>query len=190
MNFQCLVVQIQTLGPRRYQINNLLNFAGKYYYVDDDHTTKYNVVRKHLVDRLIRNTIIVIPLIFVAFAMFGITAVYMLLIERVRITFLGIELPFFERDSDIGFIVNTCMQTMIAALGMAACTAVEIGACLVNNAIYSVPPLMRVEIDELDSEIHLYGMTLLAKAHLRNIFMKVQDYEMYLNCHPFRIKYT
>lgn len=57
VNFQCLVVQIQTLGPKRYQINNLLNFGGKYVYVDDDQTAKYNVAREHLIDQLTRNTI-------------------------------------------------------------------------------------------------------------------------------------
>lgn len=179
VNFQCLIVQIQTLGPGRFKLNNLMNVGGKYIYMDEDYTSKYNVVREKLIKKLTRDVVIVVSLVFLAFIIAAIPALYMIVFKRARVTFLGTELPFFEPDSDIGFLLNLAMQGINCVVAITACIAIEIGATLIHNVVYSMPHLMHVDTRELGEEVRTNGMTLAAKVGLRNIFMKVQDFEKY-----------
>lgn len=175
----------KTLGPDRYKINNLLNFGGKYIYMDNDQTFELRGVQIKMIDRLIRNIVIVSLMIVLAIGMFGMNTAYLIIFKGARITFLGTELPFVDIDSEVGFWLNIFIQTMTAAVGMSGCLSIEIGAALICNAILAIPHLIHVDLKVLESVIHFKGFNLMAKARLRNVFMKIQDHAGYILCHCY-----
>lgn len=173
--------------PTRFTNNNLMNAGGRYIYMDGDDTSKYNAVREKLIEKFAREMVVILTLIFIALLMCGLPALYMLVFKRARITLLGIELPFFEKDSDIGFVLNLTMQAVIAVFGIVGMIAIEFGQNLIHHVVYSIPHLMHVDTEELGTELRTNGMSLAARAQLRNIFMKVQDFEKYLKKIQFLI---
>lgn len=170
----------QTIGPARYKINRLLNFGGQYIYMDNDQRAELRLVHEKMINRLVQNTVIVVCLIVLAFGMIGAIETYLIIFDGARVTLLGTELPFFDENSNIGFWLNISIQTVIAAVGMCGCLAIEIGAALIFNAILAIPHLIHVDLGELESELNSNGITWLAKARLRNVFMKIQDYMKYI----------
>lgn len=178
---QCLSVQVQTLGPAKYKINSLLNFGGRFIYMDNDQTPKLRLVRAQMINRLIRHIVIVILMILSAFGMVVSIVFYLILFDGAKVTLLGTELPFLDKDSEFGFWINLSVQCLTGGVAVIACLAIEIGAALIVNALLAIPHLIHVDLEELESELNLDGFTLTAKARLRNVFRKIQDYEKYFH---------
>lgn len=168
---------MQTLGPDKYKINRILNFGGRYIYMDDDQTPQLRLVREKMINRLLRHIVIVALMILSAFGMVVVIVSYLILFQGARVTLLGTELPFVDKDSEYGFWLNIVYQSLSGAVAVVACLAIEFGAALVVNALIAIPHLIHVDFQELETEMNLNGFTLAAKARLRNAFMKIQDYE-------------
>lgn len=119
----------------------------------------------------------VIFMLLLGFGMFVANVFYLIIFEGARVTIMGTELPFVDKDSDIGFWINILFQVLIGIVGVIACILVEIGAALVVKTVEAIPHLIRVDLEELATDLALNGSTLAAKARLRNVFMKIQDYQ-------------
>lgn len=178
---QCLSIQLQTLGPSKYKINSLLNFGGRYIYSDNNQTPRLRVVQEKMINKLIQHVVIVMLMILSAFGMVVTIVAYSILFEGARVTLLGTELPFVDKDSDTGFWTNIFVQCLTGLVAVIACLAIEVGAVLIINALEAIPDLVHVDLKDLETELNLKGFTLEAKARLRNVFMKVQDYEKYFH---------
>lgn len=171
---------MKTLGPERFKINSLLNFGGRYIYMDNDQSPKLRLIQEKMINRLIQNIVIIICLMMLAYGLSSIHVAYLIVFEGDRINIFGTELPFVDKDSDIGFWINISIQCTLGIVGFIACLIVEIGALLISNSGSSVPLLLRVDLEEFETELNLNGFSLMAKARLRNAFMRIQDYEKYI----------
>lgn len=174
--FKVLTVYWKTMSSARFKVNNILNFGGKYIYTNDAKPSKYNTLCEEMLVKLIRNTVTVVIAILVSYALVGGGALYAIVFHGARITFLGTEIPFVDGQTNFGFMINLIEQSFLTGISLLSNLTIEIGVCLVNNAFSAIPELIRLESDELNTELNLNGMSFNAKMRVRNIFMKVQDF--------------
>lgn len=170
------MVQVVALGPLRFKLNSELKFGGQYVYMENA-TPELRLIQEIRIKSLIRNVVIISLVLSLSFATCGMRTCYLYVFEGIRITFLDIKLPFVDDNSEFGFWVNILYQIWIAFMGWIGCLAIEIGSELICNGVSTVPQLIHIDVEQLESEMHLNGFTTMAKARLRNIFMKVQDYQ-------------
>lgn len=158
-----------------------MNFARRNIYAASvDETPRLRFVRKKMINKLIGNIVITMSMILVAYIIGGTYLVYMIIVKGSRVTFLAMELPFVDSNSEFGFWLNISIQSVYAFVGIVGCWTIEISAAIISNSALAIPHLIRVDSEELDRELDLNGVTLAARARLRNVFMKIQDYEKYI----------
>lgn len=173
---QILTVYWKTMSADRFKVNNIINFGQKYIYDDTNPNSEYHTLCQEMIVKLVQNTIIIIILILVSYAMVGCHALYVIIIDGKRITFMGTEIPFVDSDTTTGFIINIIVQLFLTWVVIISNITIEIGVCLVHNAFEMIPRLIRFDSDELNIELDLNGMSFDARMRLRNILIKVQDF--------------
>lgn len=153
----------------------LVNYAGKYIYMDDEKPSKYIEHCERMVADLAKSVIIIVPAIIVSYTAMGVGVFYALIFEGKRVALLGIEIPFVDITTDDGYMITLAQQSFVACVSVLGNIAIEIGACIAYNTVSFYPGLIHIESDELKSELESSGMGLGASARVRNIFMQVQD---------------
>lgn len=164
------------MGNHRYLFNNLISVGGKYIYGENVESSKYRTLCDKMVEKLLRDVTLVIGLMLGSFGLYGLGVLYDIVVNHSRATFLSTVLPFFEKDSNIGYALNLSIQGAMICAGLLAMVTIEIGACLVVNAALAIPEIIHLDADELETELNLNGMNLIAQLRLRNIIMQVIDF--------------
>lgn len=156
-------------------MNNIISFGGKYFFKDAKQTLTYRLLCEKMISKLTQNIVIVLCVLLISYGLMGIVTLYMIVIKRQRITFVGTEIPFTNIRSDIGFVINLIEQLFLALISIIFYMSVEIGSCLVQNVFEMFPEIIRLDIQNLNEDLERNGMDLHAKSRLIDIFMKIQD---------------
>lgn len=174
--FQCLVFYWEIVGPRRFKLNSLINFPGKFIYIDNTESSKYNKICEESVKKLVKNVVIVISFVILAHAVVVVGPIYAYIFKDIHVTPFATHLPFVEKDSHTEFILNLAPQSVIALSSMIYSITVEIMTCLIDNTISTIPKLIRFNLEELAKMSHKKNSLLILHVHLRNVLIQVQDY--------------
>lgn len=172
-----MVLYWKAIGPNRYKVNSLINFGGRYIYLDDENSSKYSLVQKENVKRLERTSVILLVLITSAYFLYGLVPLYAFCFQNIRATPIATRLPYFDPQSNVGFAMNLLQQGIMVTYGMVGNFCIQTGVVLLINAIMAVPELLRVDLNELAKEVQLHGMSSRARNQLRHILMKIQDFD-------------
>lgn len=124
--FQIITLYWTVIGPKRFNMNSALNFGGKYIYRDDKRPSKYNTVCQKMVDQLVLTVSILAFMNIFSHALLGILPFYLIIFKGVRVTVMGLELPFLEPGSDIGFAVNLLVQSVLGIVSIVALIAFQV----------------------------------------------------------------
>lgn len=182
---QTLTVYVEVIGRNRFKVNNVINFGGNYIYKDDKEPTKYNALCERMIKALIRSVVITMAAIAVSYSTFGASSLYFIIFEGARVTFLGTELPFFDINSDFGYMMNMFEQSVLTFGAIMSNTTIEIGACITNNAVEAVPEIIHLESEELTDDLMSNGMTSSATLRVRNMLVIVQDFNRQVHFHLY-----
>lgn len=145
--------------------------------MDDKEPSKYNALCDRMVDNLVKHVIIVLNLLFLSYFTIGMSSLYLIVFKHKHATILGTEIPYFESNTNLGFAVNIFEQFLLACLSVMANFTIEIGDCLINNTISTIPEIIHLESDDLETELKSNGMTSNATLQVRNILMRIQDFD-------------
>lgn len=102
--------------------------------------------------------------------------VYVYITKTVLSTPLGFEIPFFEKDSNIAFGMNICVQALCAFGGILGFVCVELCQSMFNNNVNLLVDVITFGISELSNRLN-FEANVTIKAQLRNIFIQIQDFE-------------
>lgn len=176
---QMFVTYWKTINADRFKVHNIINIAGKHFYVDDD--TKPPKVRaacERFMIKLVQNTTIIVIMILISYGVAALSGLYAIIFVDRHNTFVGTEIPFVYDavGYDVGYWINIVEQVFASGLSLTSNLAIEIAVCLVYNAFALMPELIYIESQELNAELNLNGMSLIAASKYRNIVMQVQDY--------------
>lgn len=161
----------KSVGPSRFKVNNVINFSGKYIYLNDKTSSKYNLICGKLIKILVRDICIIVIVIIISYLLLAGNVFYAIFFENVRITFLSTELPFIDFDSNVGYTINIIQQLFFCIVALIGFIAVEIQTCFLSNVSKAVPELIHLQLQELNSEFKIN-----AKIKLRNTLMQIRDY--------------
>lgn len=153
-----------------------MNFGGKFIYEDDASPSKYHTLCERMIAKLLRNIILISSAILIAHTLAGCGTLYAIVLHGDRITFLATEMAFVDGSTVTGFVINMMEQLLLIFISLTSNFANEIGVCLVHNAFEAIPEVIHLDSEELKTELNLNGVSLNARMRLRNIFMKVQDF--------------
>lgn len=165
------------IGPDRRKLHAIINFGGKYIYQDINDGTKFNAVCDKSAKDLLRQVLIVVPLVIISYAQISIGAFYAYFVHGILTTPMGTLLPFTNDDSRLCFIINTCHQIFIAVFATLGSAGIEICACMINNVVTLTPKLILLNVEELENDLISDGWTLKTKSKLRNILIQIQDFD-------------
>lgn len=176
LSLQLFRIYWKSIGHERFELNNISKFSGKYIFTNDKQPSTYNTLCEQMIQQLVKLTLSVTVFVVIAHTIFACVPVYLIIVKQIRITPMCLEMPFFERDSNIGYIVNLCIQLVFGIASMYALLAIQIPLCSAVNALVSTPLLIHLEVEDMQQEYYANHIDLSTKLRLRNIVMKIQDY--------------
>lgn len=166
-----------SIDSHRFKLNGLFIFGREFIYKNGKKPSKYKALCEESVGQLVKNTIIVIILLIFSHILYATGSIYAYFFKNIRVTMLETKLPFIDSESDMGFTLNVMEQFCPSFCEFVGSLSVEIGQCLVNNVITTFPKLIRYDLDEMASELDNEGECMKTKMRLRNVLMKIQDFE-------------
>lgn len=176
MIFQMITIYFKSIGSKRFAMNNLVNFGRKCLFCDDIRTPEYYTMCEGMVDDLVQKESILVFNVVFAHALLGIIPFYLIILKNIRVTVMGLEMPFFDAGSDIGYAVNLFVQSTFGLISIVTLIAVGTPFVFAYTNAKMVPEIIRLDLKDLQKEFRLNGMSLKAKVKLRNALMKVQDF--------------
>lgn len=168
------------VGPSRFKFNSLLNFGGNYIYRNENQSIKFQMICEKYAKRLTKSILMGVPSMVMCNWIILVVAMYTHFRHNISITPLAINLPFFEKDSDVELLVNMIFQLTMGLYAVIGCLGLEIGECLLNNTIIAIPHVIRFNLSEFSDEFEANGMNLKSILQLRNTFHQIQDYQRYV----------
>lgn len=144
--------------------------------MDGSQSPEYNSLCEKMISELVRRTSIVVFLILLSYALIGGGTFYAIVFDGAWITFVATEIPFVDSQSNTGYAINLIEQFLIISVSLISTLLLEMAVCLVSNAFLAIPEIIHFESNELAIELNSKGMNLNVQMRLRNIFMKIQDF--------------
>lgn len=156
-------------------------FSGEYFYKSHADSIQYKTLHVKHIDKLVRNLLIVLPMILLSHGICIAAPLYSILFQHMRITPAGIHLPYFEKDSDCEYTLNMILQAIMAFYLVVGDLAIEMASCAINNAIVLMPDLIQYSLNEFQMELKT-NESAHAKsvAQLRNVFLQIQDFNRFV----------
>lgn len=131
---------------------------------------------KHI-NKLVDSIIADLPIMSLAQSIVFNEPLYSHHVQHLPITPFAINLPFFVKESSAEYAVNMIIQLVWGAYAVIGLSSVEIGECIINNAIAAIPDVIRCSLSEFQDEFKANGMTSKSVTRLRNTCLQIQDYK-------------
>lgn len=176
---QDMIMYWKAVGPERSKLYAIEDFCVEYFYKCDTKSTVYNALRAKHIDKLLKHMLIILPLMMISHVIVIGAPIHALLFQHIRTTPVGLHLPILEKDSDLEFTLNMILQAIMTFYALVGSVAIEIASCMINNTIKLVPHLIRFNLHQFRDELKTSGMSIVAIAQLRNIFIQTQDYNRF-----------
>lgn len=167
----------KAVGPHRFKFRYLGGFGGTYIYSNHHNSIFYKILCVKHIHKLCKNMCTVLTLMLMAHAIITVGPIYSFFFQHILITPMATNLPFFEKDSELEFVVNILIQAIMSIYLIAGTIVIEIGTCFINNVITATPDVIRFHLMEFEHEFKNYGMCIKSIARLRNVFIQVQDFD-------------
>lgn len=175
-----MLIYWEAVGPHRFKFNAIISFCETYFYKTNTESMRYKNLRDKHIEKLLRLTIFILLLMILCYCLaFGLP-IYKSIFENNRVTPIGVNLPFFEKDSRTEFMINVPLQVTMACYSLSGSFIIEVASCTINHAIMLVPDLIRFNLLEFHDEFIANGITAKSMAQLRNTYIQLQDYNDYL----------
>lgn len=145
--------------------------------MNDNKPSKYKSLCESGIASLIKRILVVSILILISFIMFGIGPFYVFFFKNIRVTPMATQLPFVDNESGMGFTLNLIQQGALIFGGQIGIISTEMGQSLLDNVITIFPKLVRLDLDDISNELRVESMSLKTKLRLRNVLIKIQDYD-------------
>lgn len=171
------------IGPSRFKFNSLLNFGGNYIYQNENQSIKFQQICAKHAKKLTESATTGLPIMLLTHVMILVVAAYAYYWQKILITPLALNLPFFQKDSKLEVVVNMVFQLTMGLHAVIGCLGLEIGECLFNNTIIAIPDVIQFNLSRINDECEANGMNLESILQLRNTFHQIQDYQRYVVLH-------
>lgn len=168
------------IGPNHIKFSNTALFLDRYIYKNEEDSMAYNQIRIKYIEKLWTNLIIVYSMIILSYNGIVFGSIYAYFHDGIRLTPLGIHLPYFERDSNCEFIFSMTLQGIIAVLALVGTYICELVICKVNSTFSMIPDLIRFNLTEFFDEFTINGMNLKSTVRIRNVFLQIQDFNEFV----------
>lgn len=114
------------IGPLRFKFNSLLNFGGNYIYLNENQSQKFKQICAKHAKQLTKSVMTGLPLMSLTHVMILAVAAYAYYWQNISITPLAINLPFFQKDSNVELIVNMIFQLIMGVHAVIGCLGLEV----------------------------------------------------------------
>lgn len=176
---QNTIVYCELIGSNRFKVNAIINFCGKYFYKTETTSMRYKHLRTEYIRKLLIHVFFVLLLMMLSYLMVFAFPIYESIFEHIRVTPVGVNLPFLEKNSNTEFTINLTVQIIMACYSAIAGFSMEIASCTINHVIVLVPKLIRLNLLEFQDEFEKNGMNVKSRAQLRNAYIQLQDYDRF-----------
>lgn len=169
----------ELVGPHRFKFNAIINFCGTHFYKSDTTSERYKNLRAKHIRKLIKLVVCIFLLIWMSYSLYIAFPMYESVFKHKRVTPIGVNLPFLEKDSNTEFMINSNLQTVLGFYSSVGGLVNEVSSCTINHAIMLVPEMIRFNLLNFQDEFNENGMNVKSRALLRNAFIQLQDYNRF-----------
>lgn len=149
--------------------------------MDDNKSTEYNRICKNNIRKLAQHFVIIVFLVIFGHLLIVFGPIYAYIFENIRSTPMATHLPFLKKDSDIEFMMNLLVQSVIAMFALFGNISIELLTLLISNAITIIPNMIHLNLNDLVKEITSSNLKTMSRWH--NVLIQVQDFDRYLFYH-------
>lgn len=151
------------LTEKRFKLQAVIDFAGRYIYHNNHENTEYNRICSTAMDSTIREFAIKMGIIYISMvgAFIGPTHAY--IVYGIKTSWTSERIPFTAPNSDEEFMINILLQTIIFVHAIWAYFALEVACTLFANVVNVAPRLSTNDLalaiqqyeDKKDSQLEL-----------------------------------
>lgn len=142
------------LTKKRFKLQAIIDFAGRYIYHDNHESTEYNRICSAAMDSTIREFAIKMGIIYISMvgAFIGPTHAY--IVYGIKTSWTSERIPFTAPNSADEFLINILLQTIIFVHAIWAYFALEVACTLFANVVNVAP---RLTTNDLAQTIQQYN---------------------------------
>lgn len=152
------------LTKKRFKLQAITDFAGRYIYHDNYENTEYNRICSAAMDSTIREFAIKMGIIYISMICAFIGPTHAYIVYGIKTSWTSERIPFTAPNSDDEFMINILLQTIIFVHAIWAYFALEV-ACTIFANVVNVTP--RLCVSELACTIQQYNDNEISQLELR-----------------------
>lgn len=152
------------LTNKRFKLQAVTDFAGRYIYHDNHDNTSYNRICSAAMDSTIREFSIKMGIIYISMMCAFIGPTHAYIVNGIKTTWTSERIPFTEPNSDNEFMINIILQTIIFVHAIWAYFALEVACTLFANVVTVIP---RLSTSKLAYTIQQYNDRKISQLELR-----------------------
>lgn len=179
--FQGLIIYILILIPStRNQYQHLYQFAGDQIYAYSRISPKnHTICNEMAIDLFTGSVKITLLLVYSLFLMIAVPLYKNLFTDEHEFIML-IILPFINPDKQNGFYINLVNQMISCSYATIIVPAIELVTCVLKNAVTVIAAVIENALLEFAVMLeNSEGFTVECNWHLRNIIMKILDFDKF-----------
>lgn len=132
---------------KRFKLQALIDFAGRYIYYDNHENTEYNCICSTEMDNTMKKFLIKIGFIYTSMVCSFIGPSHAYLVHGIRTTWTEERIPFTTPNSDAEFMINVLLQTIIFMHAIWAYFALEVASTIFSNVVAVTPQLSKTDLE-------------------------------------------
>lgn len=152
------------LTKKRFKLQAIIDFAGRYIYHDNHENTEYNCICSAAMDGTIREFAIKMGIIYISMICAFIGPTHAYIAYGVKTSWTSERIPFTVPNSADEFLINILLQTIIFVHAIWAYFALEV-ACTLSANVVNVAP--RLSTNDLAHTIQRYNDKNISRLELR-----------------------
>lgn len=166
---------------KRRQFRSLYNFGANFIYANSDVSRKNYVACDKMAIYLVTCSIRVNLLVLLSYLMAVCVPFTKTLFTDENEMILPVILPFIDPDTENGFIINYTDQVITCIFGSCVIPGTELLTCVLKNNVTAAATAIEISIIELKMRMIMNtDQTIEFVEELRNIIMKILDYDRYV----------
>lgn len=131
------------------------------------------------VTELLRNVLIISGLLCSGFIVFESLPLARFILTGQRTMVTAVQLPFFNPETNIGYIVNVINQTILSHFIVFCNVGHDCTLAMIINSMWAGADVIKFSIEEMVQRHSITGNDADQKRRFRNVLMQIQDLDRY-----------
>lgn len=176
-----MALYYRAVGPDRFRYREIILFSGKHIYLDRKPFTEYERKVDENAGKVITDSLLTTVFVIFSFFLVIIGPAYVFVVHGEYVVPTGVILPFVDPNTGRGYAINIIIQFGTAIAALLGLVSIEGMSSMINNAYTVMADILCFNMRKFSDDLGHGTFSNENRAELRNIFVQLQDLEVYLD---------